>query len=235
MYRYRICNLKKLRSKQWENNFFVGILKVTAEKSRIRIRILIKMSRIRNTGKFIVFVFTRASHVGRHNTYRNAISNGTTMFSDTCNTKLKYYTVHKIIAKWNCSIFSRKIRINPKKSKSSQLYGGTDPVWRAGEGEGWGGPGPLCQEGVEGGVTTAHHHQALPRHHAYEQGHSCGNISKGTVRLDWICMSVALKKSSTAIGFWFFNFSFDVNNCSLDYGSSVEYLKNSNIPQSKPK
>ncbi len=54
-----------------------------------------------------------------------------------------------------------------KISDGLNQYRGTDPVGRAGEGEGWDGPGPLRQEGVEGGVTTADHHKALTRHHAY--------------------------------------------------------------------
>jgi hypothetical protein len=72
-----------------------------------------------------------------------------------------YYT--KLLQNEILAFFTKNC-INPKKL--SQLYGGTDPVGRAGEGKGWDGPGPLRQEGVEGGVPTAHHHQALPRHHA---------------------------------------------------------------------
>ncbi len=40
------------------------------------------------------------------------------------------------------------------------------------------------------------------------------------------------KKKVSSDFFWKYR---EVNNCSLDYGSWIEYLKDSNIPQSKPK
>ncbi len=49
---------KVISKKLWQKILFVGISKVTDEKSRIRILILTKMSRIQNTDfTFMYFIF----------------------------------------------------------------------------------------------------------------------------------------------------------------------------------